>query len=292
MSNFLYYMALGDSFGMKYEFVPHTTNATRADLFHGPHPKYAAYVTGRYTDDTQMSVANMELLLTNPAPTEEDFVNAWLDAFRRDPVEGYSKRMQKVLTESKTAADFRAAVDPKNGTTSGAAMRAAPFGLLRDIRDVEHFTRLQARITHDTPAGTETAVAVARAVHFLHYGGARKNLPGIVGSSWQHHGDGETGNAVTIISLAFDAVMKANTLSEVLLNVVNGAEKSDTDTACAVAMVIASRCHDLIDDLPPALHEGLDQSRYGANYLRDLDAQAFKAFPPRPPYKKTAPSPD
>lgn len=123
---FLSIMAVGDSYGMKYEFVWHPCDKTAEDLFHGPHPKFTEYKTGHYTDDTQMSLANLELLLSGQEMTARAFVEKWLAAFKRDPHPGYSRHMWKVLSESVTADDFTAAIDPSHGVTSGA--RRLPCG--------------------------------------------------------------------------------------------------------------------------------------------------------------------
>ena len=36
--NFLVHKAIGDAFGMKYEFVEHDCNVSADDLRYGPHP--------------------------------------------------------------------------------------------------------------------------------------------------------------------------------------------------------------------------------------------------------------
>jgi ADP-ribosylglycohydrolase len=287
-SDFLFLMALGDSYGMKYEFVPHAQDRTAADLFHGPHPKFTEYQTGHYTDDTQMSLANLELLLTGRRHfSDDDFVTKWLDAFKRDPHQGYSKYMWKVLSESETATAFRTAINPTGGHTSGAAMRAAPFGLLADIDDVKRLTLQQAVLTHDTQTGKNSALAVALAAHFLHHGGRRRDLPAFldthIGAGWNSAANGftpDTGNGLNIVTQALAAVQAADTMSGILLAVVNNDGLSDTDTICAIAAVIASRAGDVVNDLPQRLTDGLENGRYGAAYLKQVDMAAAKAFPP------------
>lgn len=302
--NFLATMAIGDSYGMKYEFAVHATDKTADDLFHGPHPKFTEYPVGHYTDDTQMSLANLELLMSGSELTAQAFAEKWLEAFKRDPHHGYSRHMWKVLSESETADDFVASLDPSRGVTSGAAMRAGPFGLLSDIAEVKRLTELQARITHDTVAGVNAALAVALSVHYLHHGGARGGLDAFlashIGADWNSAEKGyteDTSNGLNIVTQALDAVKKANSLSGVLLNVVNHKEKSDTDTIAAIAMVIASRCNDLPDDLPQTLRDGVENGAYGRDYLAEVDKKAAAFFPAteiyavRPVIKASAPPP-
>jgi len=289
MSSFLYTMALADSYGMKYEFEPHATTAGLSDLVHDDHPKFTAYPKGCYTDDTQMSLANMELLLAKKNETGkfdvtiEEFVEAWLYTFKRDPHLGYSKYMYMLLNESEQPADFTGRLDPARGTTSGAAMRAGVFGVIGDIEEVKRLALMQTRITHDTAAGITSALAVALSVHYLHHGGTRqlleKFLTEQLGKGWKQSGyDEEALNGVKIVTQALSALVNAKTVSGVLLNVVNQDEISDTDTVCAIAGIMASRCDDLEDDLPEVLKSGLENGAYGADYLQKIDNAVASAF--------------
>lgn len=297
---FLLLMAIGDAYGMKYEFVPHAQNITTADLAYGPHPKHTAYCQGDYTDDTQMALAIAELLIERSSSlsslTETDFVEIWLEAFRRDPHVGYSKYMFKVISESQTADEFIDSLDPTLGVTSGAAMRAGPIGLLPDVADVIYLTKMQAKITHDTPAGVNSALAVALTVHFLHHGGARDKLDAFlekhIGKGWDSAANGyseDPHNGLKSVVQAIKAMRNAKTLSEVLLTAVNQEALSDTDTVCSLAMIMASRCSEIKNDLPPALYDGLESGVYGVDYLRDIDDKADKLFPPSAVYKKINP---
>jgi ADP-ribosyl-[dinitrogen reductase] hydrolase len=299
MASFLYTMALADSYGMKYEFEPHATTAGASDLVHGYHPQFTDYLKGHYTDDTQMSLANMELLLAKKTASgkfdinAEEFVAAWLNSFKRDPHMGYSKYMFKLLSESQKPADFISILDPSRGITSGAAMRAGVFGVIDDMEEVKRLTLVQARITHDTPAGRMAALAVALSVHYLHHGGNRKTLEQFLtkqlGDDWKQNGYvNDTSNGMHIVAQALSALMKAKTLSDVLLNVVNQDVISDTDTVCAIAGIIASRCTDLEDDLPDTLKNGLENGDYGAGYLQMIDRSVMTFFPRKALYAETA----
>lgn len=285
---FLYTMALGDSYGMKYEYLPHPTNAGLSDLVHADHPKLTAYKKGDYTDDTQMSLANMELLLAKKSfdITAEEFVNAWLHTFKRDPHVGYSRHMQKLLAACETPAEFVSQLAPSSRTTSGAAMRAGVFGVIEDLEEVKRLTLLQGRITHNNLAGTTSALAVALSVHYLHHGGTRQQLEAFLtaqlGEGWEQNGiENDPGNAMMIVTQALSALKHAKTIADVFLNVVNQIENSDTDTVCAIAAIIASRCTDLEDNVPETLKKGLENGKYGADYLRKIDIQVEAMFPRR-----------
>lgn len=286
---FLEMMAIGDAFGMKYEFVEHAQDKTDADLTMGFHPKFEEYQRGMYTDDTQMSLGTLELLVEKgPAAVNPDaLIWQWLKAFKRDPRVGYSKHMYNVLTEAQNPDDFRAQLDPTRGHTSGAAMRAAPIGLLPDLDQVKKIAEMQARITHDTTTGVNSALAVALSVYYLHNGGKRDDLQGFlnaqIGADWDAPSSGyteETGNGLKIVTQALKAVLEAKSYSGLLLSVVNNDAKSDTDTICAIAMAIASRCPEIRNDLPASLVNGLESNHFGADYLAAMDMKALKAFPP------------
>lgn len=295
---FLELLAVGDAYGMKYEFVYHEGTATKADLFYGPHPKFSEYVAGHYTDDTQMSLANLELLLERvqalDSTSEDDFICAWLKTFQRDPHRGYSAHMWNVMSESSNVREFKRCVSPEKGVTGGAAMRAAPFGLLGDINQVKHLTALQACITHDTPCGITSALAVALSVHFLHHGGSRQDLCAFLahhlGKGWQGEDNGYTAvpnNGLKIVQSALVALLDAHTLSDALLSVVNNEVISDTDTVCALTMAFVSRCGDIQDDLPLSFFTEIEGNAFGLDYLRSIDQRALSFFPSKGLYSRS-----
>jgi ADP-ribosylglycohydrolase len=211
-------------------------------------------------------------------------------AFIRDPRVGYSQFMYKTLSEAKSVDDFKSRSDWK-GMTSGGAMRAAPFGLLPNIEFAKTLSRQQAAITHGTPAGTNAALAVTLATHFLHHGGTQRHMMNFIhhhlGPNWNSPANGytpETGNGLNIVTQALDIVIKSKNLSEILLNGVNYAPKTDTDSVCAMAMVIASRCPDIVNDLPDNLYSDMENGTYGVDHLQSFDRLLLKAFPRHPLY--------
>ena len=299
-SNFLSLMAIGDAFGMKYEFTDHPVPVYPSELTYGVHPGFLEYMPGHYTDDTQMSLANIEILLARLAqrttPEGRDFVAAWMHAFKRDPRVGYSRKMWQALTESNTTEDFLGRINPLAGTTGGASMRSAPFGLLADIETVKDLTLLQARLTHDTPSGRTSALFAAVATHYLHHGGPRQHLGTFLdhhlGKNWCSTNNGlseEPGNGLKIAGQAFRSVMNASTLSGVLLAAVSEEKIADTDTVCAMAMAIASRCPTIRDDLPENLRTNLERGAFGLGHLVAVDAILGSWFPRTLRYAQPAP---
>lgn len=283
-NHFLSIMAIADAYAMKYEFVEHDPDKTHYDLFYGPHPWHKDYQVAHYSDDTQMSIANAELLLTGRTSfTDDEFIEAWLATFKRDPRVGYSKYMYQVMNEAQNAADFRARVNGR-GDTSGGMMRAGVFGLQADIGTVKRLAAQQANITHDTPAGRNAALAAALGVHFLHHGGSRSRVDLFVDhhmpQNWLENGyKNDTGNALNIMQAIRNVVHNSRTMSQLLVHTVNYGCKTDTDTICATAALMASRDPWVRNDLPHILYAKLENGTYGMDYLQRLDEKLMQAFP-------------
>jgi len=297
-SDFLSIMAVGDVYGMKYEFVDHDIPVNSADLFYGPHPTYIEYQAKRYTDDTQMSLANAELLLEKSSEEikRRDFIQAWMSAFRRDPRLGYSTFMFQLMNENLSPEEFSMRVDSSKGTTSGALMRAAPFGLLDDIDVVKKLAGEQAAPTHNTSVGITSAMFVAVSTHYLHHGGRMQHLESFLdlhlGKNWCSEENGRANdphNGLMIASQILSTLKTGGSLSRILLAGVSQTRNADTDTICAAAMAISSRRKDIANDLPSNLREGYENSSYGLSYLRDIDTSLAKKFPRSNQYAKYQP---
>jgi ADP-ribosyl-[dinitrogen reductase] hydrolase len=161
----------------------------------------------------------------------------------------------------------------------GAVMGVAPIGVFKTIDEVCHFAAMQAQITHNTSTGILAAKCGALAVHFGFVMGAApheirtlllQNLTDFEQSHLGSHarkGKPVSENACEIFNAALDAVEAGTTLSEILRSAVS--YMGDTDTVAAVAMAIGSACS-VENDLPKHLHDGLENSNYGREYLADL----------------------
>lgn len=278
-------MAIGDACGMNYEFVDHDPVMSRDDLKYGPNPKFTAYEPGYYTDDTQMTVANAKVILAASdlnALMPETFVESWLQAFKANPRLGYSKYMWQVMSESQTAAEFMGRINPSSGITSGSTMRASVFGLIDDIDTVKRLTIMQGIVTHATPVAQQASLAVALSAHFLHHGGTREGLADYLDSQleagWRDMADmANVNQAMTITRQALRALSEASSMSDVLIRAISNDRMSDTDTVCAIAMALASRCGEIPDDLPLSLKFGLKQQES----MREVDRLLEAKFPPR-----------
>lgn len=310
----LVYAAIGDAYGMAYEFTDDNAKVGPNDLTYKANPKFPEYQKGRYTDDTQMQWVNGEIILQQPvrAMTPAMFADAWVFEYQQDPRPGYSRFMEKTLKESRNGADFTSRLNAKSGTTSGAAMRAPVIGLLPDAENVKQVAEMQARITHDTPAGILSAQAAALAVHGLHYSLCDKAelgdyIDSEIGPDWRTLDDGnDPKNGLYIVKKAIGIVTAHDSMSAMLRAVIDSGPGQDTDTIAALAMAIASRSREVTDDLPDSLFNELEtetdkpeqkknkRGDYGRDFLEALDhalQRRFSAALPRAGFPPPSPGP-
>jgi ADP-ribosyl-[dinitrogen reductase] hydrolase len=128
-------LAVGDAYGAGFEYV-NPALVARENTLAGyiQHPRHAI-APGCYTDDTQMSLAIAETLVSGRPWTAEVLADAFVQAFKRDPREGYAARFYDFLTEVLDGEEFLARIHA-GSDKSGAAMRAAPIGVLQTVEQV------------------------------------------------------------------------------------------------------------------------------------------------------------
>ena len=173
--NMLVYIAMADAYAAAVEFIKlPKRNALRDEALtfqrYLAHPTYGLR-PGTYTDDTEMSAANAQVLVHQNEPFTalmfaEEYVSEFERGGRRD---GYSRWFQATLERVRTGKELIAVLRPATSTNNGAAMRAVPFGVLPTVRRVLEVATLQAGITHDSPEGRFSARAVALMSHAALY---------------------------------------------------------------------------------------------------------------------------
>ncbi|MFC6089135.1 ADP-ribosylglycohydrolase family protein [Saccharothrix lopnurensis] len=271
-------LAIGDAYGAGFEYADPdyvTRHNTLAGYVRNPrHPRLAP---GHYTDDTQLTLALAELLVSGEPWTRETVAEAFVTAFHRDPREGYARGFHAFLGTVRTGEEFLARIRP-DSDKSGAAMRTAPLGLLPTPADVLHHTDVQARVTHDTPDGVAAARAAALAVHYCDRGLGPVASVGAwvadrLGSPvWARPWRGPVGpKGVASTRAALTALAAGGTLSGVLRACV--AFTGDVDTVATIALAAASRSAEVVPDLPPVLVAGLENGAYGRDHLAAVDAR-------------------
>jgi ADP-ribosyl-[dinitrogen reductase] hydrolase len=283
-------MAIADAYAIPWEFTDKQTAKNDLMGFY-QHPTYDALKPGQYTDDTQRSIANAHVLLGasldrfNPS----SYAQSYLDQFRRDPREGYSRGYQAFISSTPDAKDFLTKIE-RTKLSNGSLMGVAPMGFLSDLREVKLAAMIQAITTHH-PNTVIHAQLVAMAVHyFVHCQGDQDGL-----ITWLHlnapfastgdadlwlaeveaykHG-GKTGIRASSISawMAW-AVTEFTSLQEIIHRSVEAG--GDTDSAAAVAVAVASCALDdeIEKDIPAHLLDQLDIANpgFGIQYLSDLE---------------------
>lgn len=274
-------IALGDAYGAGFEFVSAETIAQEHHLTQYRDNQEANLLAGQYTDDTQMTIAIMELMLSGQAWTKESIAQAFLEAFHRDPRKGYAKRFYSFLIQQKTAAQFLANIRP-HSTRNGAAMRAVPIGLYPTLSEVKEKAALQASVTHDTPQGIVSAQAVACLAHYFIYQlGPAAEIKSFLAQqlNWTFDDnkiDQVACDGLQTVEAVLTVLRKGKSLREVLdLSIQLG---GDTDSVASIALGLASFSTEYANDLPLFLYADLEQGVYGKAYLEDLDARVLGMF--------------
>lgn len=274
-------IAVADAYGAGFEYgdpaALRTRNTLAAYVKHPRHP----LPPGCYTDDTQMSLAIAEAMLSGERWTPGMLAGKFVEAFQRDPREGYAQGFYQFLKQTETAEAFLANILP-DSDKSGAAMRATPIGLYPNVGEVIERCTVQARLTHDTPDGIGAAVAAALLAHYCAYDhGPLKHagawIEGQIGGQWSAPWAGKVGpKGWMSVRAAITAVSRAKSLSGLLKDCI--AFSGDVDTVAAIAAGAASLSEQVVQDLPDGLVLSLEDGRFGRNYVIDLDRQLMERF--------------
>ncbi|MEO3864242.1 ADP-ribosylglycohydrolase family protein [Rheinheimera fenheensis] len=268
-------IAIADAYGAGFEFAAPEL-ITRQNNLSGyvPHQLYG--MLGNYTDDTQMSLALAELLVTDAEWTALNIADKFVECFKRDPRQGYSKGfyalLQQVEDGQQLLAELRAL-----STRNGAAMRAVPLGIIANKSQLLAYAKQQAAITHNTPVGIASSCAVALAAHYgLYQLGELSQLPAFLQSESFADWDYNWQQAVSVeafdtVSAALSCLLRHDNLADLLQSCVS--LSGDTDSVAAIAVGIASCFTSYSKNLPEHLKHNLNESKYGLAYLAKLDKQ-------------------
>lgn len=256
------------------------------------HPNHD-HPVGCYTDDGQMSVANAEVLLGgSPSPGSLALADRWVKVFKRDWRKGYARGFQAFLESVKDGQEFLDRIRP-DSDKNGAAMRAAVFGVLPKIEDVLWYSTLQAKITHNTPAGILSSQVVSLMAHYAlfeagplskvgewltgHLPASQRYIMETLPKPWSGPVTrrDSTPVAITTIHAAFDLITKTNSLLDSMRQGILWG--GDTDSVMAIVWGIQScRLH---DPLPEFFDRDLEPGRpYGYAFLKDLGTRLMNKY--------------
>jgi ADP-ribosylglycohydrolase len=275
-------LAVGDAYGAGFEYAPRELVRRHNTLAHYvQHPRHRQR-PGAYTDDTQMSLAIAEAIVSGEPWTPARLAQGFVDAFKRDPRAGYASGFYHFLQQVEDGQQFLREIRPAS-SKSGAAMRAAPIGIYATIDLVRERCTLQAALTHNTPDGINAALAAALMTHyFLYRLGSKKDLGAFLGQQvegpWAHPWSGNVGSQGWMsVQAAITAVTSSASMSGLLKTCID--LSGDVDTVAAIALAAGSCSQEITQDLPLHLLATLENGAYGRDYIRALDVQllALKA---------------
>lgn len=276
----LYEIAIGDAYGSGFEFCPRAKIVRANDgLHYEAHEK--GIPPGRYTDDTQMSVAVAELLLRADEPGGDAFADAFLATYRRDPRPGYASHFALLLEASTSGAELRRRLAP-GSRRNGAAMRSVPLALIRDVERLERIAHAQATVTHDSAEGRLSSFVVGLMGHaLLHERAPLAALPHIVEArtgfvlraDWQ----GVVAcDAIETLHAVNTVLQRQRGMAALLRECVEFG--GDVDSVGAIALGLASLSAEVASDIPAPLHDGLEDGPCGRSWLRALDERLAERF--------------
>lgn len=274
-------LAIGDAYGAGFEYAKEMNQFNDLSRYI-QHPRHKVY-PGQYTDDAQMSIAIAELIVSGDEWTPLNIANRFVDCFKRDCRDGYARGFQKFLESINNGQEFLDKIKP-HSDKSGAAMRACPIGVYKDIHEVLEKAEIQAKLTHDTPDGIAATKAAALMTHCCIYdketysyvaflcNALNTHVPGF---EWEKDWFGKVKSKGWMSVKAAVTAIKYNLkLSSLLQSCI--AFTGDTDTVATIALGAASCSSEYKNDLPQALIYGLENGKYGRDYLEALDVELEK----------------
>jgi ADP-ribosylglycohydrolase len=163
-------LSVGDAFGECFFAIGTDPYAWEQHLTHRQPPPGR---TWRYTDDTEMALAILDVLERHGEIDQDELAEAFARRYARDDRRGYGGMAHRILQEIGAGRPWQeAAREPFGGAGSlgnGGAMRVAPlgayFGDADDATIVEQ-ARRSAEVTHAHREGIAGAIAVAAAAAF------------------------------------------------------------------------------------------------------------------------------
>ena len=112
----------------------------------------------RFTDDTVMTLAVAEWLMTDPAHSERSLVECMQRLGRKYTYVGYGSMFRFWL--------YAENPEPYNSFGNGSAMRVSPVGLYANsMEEALELARITASVSHNHPEGIKGAQAIAAAIY-------------------------------------------------------------------------------------------------------------------------------
>lgn len=127
------------------------------------------YPRSKFTDDTVMTLAVAEWLMSSPDKSKDDLIRIMQTFGHEYPRAGYGYRFKLWLDSDNP--------QPYNSWGNGSAMRVSPVGLYADTFDEAlKLAKVTAEVSHNHPAGITGAQAVAAAVWMAKNGKSKEDI--------------------------------------------------------------------------------------------------------------------
>ncbi|WP_196893683.1 ADP-ribosylglycohydrolase family protein [Aureivirga marina] len=266
--------AIGDAYGAGFEFADFKKIQLKNNITnYENHPLYNE-LKGNYTDDTQMTLALAELILSDSDWTELNIANSFVNSFQRNPRKGYAKRFYSFLTEIKNGQEFLEKIQ-NTSTRNGAAMRSYILGVFPTEEEVLTKNTLQAKLTHNSEEGILSANAIALANHFFIYEKGQKNdlltyLNDFQKANWKGKWQGNVSmSGIASVEAVLSLLVSDLNLKERLQMAINFG--GDVDTVASLVLAISSQDKSITNNLPRFLYDELENETFGKDYLIILD---------------------
>ena len=178
---------IGDTVGSVYEF--HNIKTTDFPLF-GPR--------NNYTDDSIMSMAVADWLLTDPQHGMDTLEASFLSFAKKYPcpMGGYGGGFHRWLFHPEDlgeygSRDFKPGTrHPYNSFGNGAAMRCSANGWMFDtLEETERVAGLSAAITHSHPEGIKGAQSTAAAIFLARNGKSKEEIKAYISAKYGYNLD-------------------------------------------------------------------------------------------------------
>lgn len=165
--------ATGDAYGAGFEFAPREF-VEQHNLAQGmvQNPVFPDLTPGKYTDDTQMTIAIMKYMLAtrfDKKVSAAGLFDRFLKTYKDDRRNGYSSGFKSILDRSKNWADLTLHISPTSNK-SGGLMRSIPCGYFQNLEDCKNFAAWQCSLTHGTHEAIQVSVFMAILVWYLRRG--------------------------------------------------------------------------------------------------------------------------
>lgn len=271
-------IAIADAYGAGFEFC----TVEKINLHNNleSYCKHELYdISGKYTDDTQMSIAIAEFILSGVEWNKENIASKFVECFQRDVRFGYSEGFYNLLIQVKSGKELMNTLI-STSERNGAAMRSVPIGCLKKKEDVIYLATLQAQITHNTKLGISSSCAIALATY---YGLQKKGTIEELRHFLQIEGFGEWDfnwkkrvslSAYDTVSAAFSCLLQYDSMSALLKSCIELG--GDTDSVASIAIGLATCFTEYQQDLPNHLFKMLKEDKYGIPFLKSLDEKLIR----------------